>query len=38
MVLKWDARYEDNDKHRKFDELWKGPYTICFFMGEMIIS
>jgi hypothetical protein len=29
LVLKWDARYEDKGKHGKFDELWKGPYSIC---------
>ena len=28
QVLKWDARFEDKGKHGKFDELWKGPYTI----------
>ena len=30
-MLKWDARYEDKGKHGKFDELWKGPYSICSF-------
>ena len=25
LVLKWDATHEDNGKHEKFDELWKGP-------------
>ena len=34
MVLKWDARYEDKGKHGKFDELWKGPYSICAFAGR----
>ena len=28
LVLKWDARREDNGKHGKFDHLWKGPYLI----------
>jgi hypothetical protein len=31
LVLKWDARYEDKGKHGKFDELWKGAYSICSF-------
>ena len=34
MVLKWDARHEDKGKHDKFDELWKGPYSISAFMGR----
>ena len=34
MVLKWDAKYEDKGKHGKFDELWKGPYSICSFSGR----
>ena len=29
MVLKWDSRYED-----KFDELWKGPFSISAFAGR----
>ena len=33
-VLKWDARYEDKGKHGKFDNLWKGPYTIFSFCGN----
>ena len=31
LVLKWDARYEDKGKHGKFDELSKGPFSICSF-------
>ena len=31
---KWDARFEDKGKHGKFDELWKGPYTIRSFFGK----
>ena len=31
LVLKWDARYKDKGKHGKFDDLWKGPYSICYF-------
>ena len=34
MVLKWDARHEDKGKHGKFDELWKGPYSISAFAGR----
>ena len=34
LVLKWDARHEDKGKHGKFDELWKGPYSICSFLGR----
>ena len=34
IVLKWDARCEDKGKHGKFDELWKGPYSISAFMGR----
>ena len=34
LVLKWDARHEDKGKHGKFDELWKGPYSICSFSGR----
>jgi len=34
MVLKWDARYEDKGKHGKFNNLWKGPYTIFSFCGK----
>ena len=33
-VLKWDARSEDKGKHGKFDNLWKGPYTIFSFCGN----
>ena len=34
LVLKWDVKYEDKGKHGKFDELWKGPYSICYFSGR----
>ena len=33
-MLKWDAIYQDKGKHRKFDELWKGPYSTCSFSGR----
>ena len=34
MVLKWDARHEDKGKHGKFDELWKGPFSVFAFAGR----
>ena len=34
LVLKWDARHEDKGKHGKFEELWKGPYSIYSFSGR----
>ena len=34
LVLKWDSMHEDKGKHGKFDELWKGPYSICSFSGR----
>ena len=34
LVLKWDARYEDKGKHGKFDNLWKGPYTVSRHLGK----
>ena len=33
-VLKWDARHEDKGKHDKFDELWKGPFSVSAFVGR----
>ena len=32
LILKWDARKED--KHGKFDHLWKGPYFIATYRGN----
>ena len=32
--MKLDARHKDKGKHGKFDELWKGPYSICSFSGK----
>ena len=32
LVLKWDARKED--KHGKFDHLWKWSYIIVTFRGD----
>ena len=38
LVLKWDARHEDKGTHGKFEELWKGPYSICsFFRQECLL-
>ena len=28
MVLRWDAKKEQKDKHGKFDNLWLGPFVI----------
>ena len=32
LVLKWDARKDD--KHGKFDHIWKGPYIIVAYRGD----
>ena len=34
LVLKWNASYEDKDKHGKFDHLWQGPYKILALSGK----
>ena len=34
LVLKWDARHEYKGKHGKFDNLWKGPYTVSTHLGK----
>ena len=31
LVLKWDARKED--KHGKFNHLWKGTYIVLSYLG-----
>eukprot|EP00253_Pinus_taeda_P018507 PITA_18507 len=33
VVLRWDAQNEENEKHGKFDNLWKGPYKISAYRG-----
>jgi hypothetical protein len=33
-VLKWDAKFEDKGKHRKFDHLCKGHYIIVSYLGN----
>ena len=35
LVLKWDAPREE--KHGKFDHMWKGPYIIATFKGIKFI-
>jgi hypothetical protein len=32
LVLRWDARKEDKEKHGKFDNLWYGPFKIAKVM------
>jgi hypothetical protein len=32
-VLLWDKAHEAPSKHRKFDSLWLGPYTIYEVLG-----
>jgi hypothetical protein len=34
LVLRWDARREDKAKHRKFDNLWYGPFRITKVMNN----
>lgn len=34
VVLRWDGRIEDKGKHRKFENLWKGPYKIATYRGQ----
>ena len=34
IVLKWDAQNEDKGKHRKFENLWKGPFRIATYWGQ----
>jgi len=34
--LRWDSRREDNGKHGKFDNLWKGPYIVHAFRGNNV--
>ena len=28
LVLKWDARREELEKHGKFDHIWYGPFKV----------
>jgi hypothetical protein len=34
LVLKWEAKKEDVEKHGKFDQIWCGPYKISNFEGN----
>jgi flagellar hook assembly protein FlgD len=34
LVLRWDARREDKEKHGKFDNLWYGPFRITKVMNN----
>jgi len=34
LVLRWDARREDKEKHGKFDNLWYGPFRIAKVMNN----
>jgi hypothetical protein len=34
LVLRWDARREDKEKHGKFDNLWYGPFRIAKVMDN----
>lgn len=38
LVLKYDSRNEDKEKHGKFDHLWKGPYKVAAFQGNNSFS
>ena len=33
-MLKWDSRKEEKGKDGKFDNLWKGTYTIHAYIGN----
>jgi hypothetical protein len=34
LVLKWDARREDSEKHGKFDHIWYGPFKVSLSEGK----
>ena len=34
LVLKWDARREDSEKHGKFDHIWYGPFKVIASEGK----
>jgi hypothetical protein len=38
LVLKWEARREDDGKHGKFDPIWLVPYNIIVVVVEGINS
>ena len=34
VVLRLDAQNDEKSKHRKFDNLWMGPFTIINILGN----
>lgn len=34
FVLRWDVRREEKGKHKKFDPLWFGPFSIVEERGS----
>jgi hypothetical protein len=34
LVLKWDARREDSEKHGKFDHIWYRPFKVSNSEGK----
>jgi len=34
LVLRWDARRGECDKHGNFDNLWLGPFSIAKVKGN----
>jgi hypothetical protein len=34
LLLKWDARREEEAKHGKFDHLWYGPFRVSALEGK----
>lgn len=34
LILKWDKAHEDKGKHKKFQSLWIGPYTVHENLGQ----
>jgi hypothetical protein len=38
LVLKWEARKEDIEKHDKFDHNWFGPFKIVATEGRNSFS
>ena len=34
LILKCDARKEEKGKHRKFENLWIGPFSVIKILGN----
>jgi hypothetical protein len=34
LVLRWDDRKEDSEKHGKFDHIWYGPFRVATSEGK----